>query len=99
VTRKIFEPAEVIKALVADINQQSVSAERIIDRDALASWASSGAPDPYPPHFPFDAHAIYYDEEDAEHYGGDGPPLEENAYQPFLSHGVAIRLVLGVLAG
>ena len=51
----------------------------------------------------FDAHSIYYNESLARAdlasggYGGEPPPREENAYQPFLSRKVAAGLCVQVL--
>ena len=41
--RAKFSVADVVEALIADVNQQAEDAERVIDRDALAAWASTDA--------------------------------------------------------
>lgn len=108
------------------MTQQSDDAERAIDRDALAAWASADATDVTMKSTifslknnslglfwtdlgavwrQFDAHSIFYDETLTRFdvasggYGADGAtaPDAANAYQPFLSHKVAVQLLLGVL--
>jgi hypothetical protein len=41
--REAFETSEVVKALVADVNQQSASAERVIGRDVLGKFTKQSA--------------------------------------------------------
>lgn len=74
--REAFSVKDVAEALVQDVNQQDAMANRVIDRDSLAKWAST-VPS-------FDAHSIYYDETRPHAYR-DAKPLPENRFQPFLS--------------
>jgi hypothetical protein len=81
---KAFCTAEVVEAVAADVNQPSGAAERVLNRDSVASWASTDAP------AGFDAHSIYYDETRAAEFE-DGE-LPEDAYQPYLSKAVAAQV-------
>eukprot|EP00727_Mastigamoeba_balamuthi_P007163 m51a1_g3067 hypothetical protein (810) ;mRNA; f:3985-7594 len=85
---KLFSVAELVQTLVDDVNQQSPTADRLVDRDALCKWASSEAVVAAG----FVPHSLYYDEERKDEFG-DAKPEEANQYQPFLSKAVALRIL------
>mmetsp|Transcript_46870 Transcript_46870/g.80657 ORF Transcript_46870/g.80657 Transcript_46870/m.80657 type:complete len:396 (-) Transcript_46870:179-1366(-) len=86
--RALFSAEDVALTLVRDVNQQDLNAERLIDRDTLAKWASEQAPPS------FNAHSIFFNEEsnDEHDYLGE-EPREENTYHPFLSKQVALSIL------
>jgi hypothetical protein len=86
--RRLFSIRDLIATVVADINQQAADAERYIDRDTLTRWVS----DPDENSMGFDAHSIYYDDENKSAY--DGEPADENMYQPFVNRHVVLHLLL-----
>lgn len=83
--REAFTIHDVAEAIMVDVNQQDPEAQRVVDRDSLAKWASS-VPS-------FNAHSIYYDETHPKAYK-DAKPRPENRYQPFLSLDVAYTILL-----
>ena len=108
--RERFSVDEVAAALVADVNQQSPDAERVIDRDALAKWAAATAEATTGQEgggggggsgAVFDAHSIYYDDERACDFAQltVSKPNEANKYQPFLSPRVAMEILLLLFLG
>ena len=85
--RRLFHIQELIEDMVRDVNQQHDDAERALDRDALGRWAGNREENNG-----FPSHSIFYDEENASAYG-DQRPTEENEYQPFLNHDVALDVL------
>jgi len=85
--REKFSLTDLAGALAADVNQQAADAERVIDRDLLAKWASASAGSGG-----FDAHSIYFDEERAGDF--DGRPEGSGEFQPFLSRRVAMDVLV-----
>jgi len=78
-----------VSYLLADVNNQSKNAERLINRDVIFKWVES--------HMSKDeAHRVFYDEDRAEDYAGQTPdkPLEANKYQPFLSQKLLLQMLL-----
>jgi len=75
--------------LLADINNQSKTAERLINRDVIFKWAETNMSKQ-------DAHLVFYDEDRAADYEGQTPnkPVEANKYQPFLSQKLLLRMLL-----
>jgi hypothetical protein len=80
--------ADWLRTLLADINNQAESADRLIDRGCLFKWmhASMGT----------DAHLIFYDPDRAAEFAGQVPakPTEANTFQPFLSCRVLVEILL-----
>ena len=109
--RERFSVDEVAAALVADVNQQSPDAERVIDRDALAKWAAATAEATTGQQgggggggggaAVFDAHSIYYDDERAGDFANltVSKPNEANEFQPFLSPRVAMEILILLFLG
>lgn len=77
-----------ITALIADINNQSNEADRIIDRQCIFEWASKNMAGDF-------KFKIFYDESRADDYKHMNPnrPTDENIYQPFLSPSVLIQML------
>jgi hypothetical protein len=80
-----------VNYLLADINNQSKTAERLINRDVIFKWAETHLSKS-------EAHRVFYDEERAADYAGQTPekPLEENKYQPFLSQKLLLQMLLAM---
>lgn len=75
--------------LLADVNNQSKTAERLINRDVIFKWAETNMSKT-------EAHRVFYDEERAGDYEGQTPskPTEANKYQPFLSQKLLLQMLL-----
>jgi hypothetical protein len=75
--------------LLADINNQSKTAERLINRDVIFKWAETHLSKT-------EAHRVFYDEDRAADYEGQTPskPTEANQYQPFLSQKLLLQILL-----
>lgn len=86
--KKSLDLPMFVSYLLADINNQSKTAERCINRDVIFAWAKKHMSTE-------DAHLVFYDEERASHYADQDPdhPKEANKFQPFLS----TRLLLKIL--
>eukprot|EP01096_Ripella_sp_DP13-Kostka_P004698 TRINITY_DN1706_c1_g1_i2.p1 TRINITY_DN1706_c1_g1~~TRINITY_DN1706_c1_g1_i2.p1 ORF type:complete len:368 (-),score=180.90 TRINITY_DN1706_c1_g1_i2:14-985(-) len=82
--RRLFDVYDIIQTFKNDVNQQSLEAERLIDRDQLSRWAGNSEEN-----HGFPSHSIFFDEDHPEAYG-ESKPLEENMYQPFLSDPVTL---------
>merc|ERR1712232_272630 len=80
--------ADWLRTLLADINNQAESADRLIDRGCLFKWMHSSMGN--------DAHLIFYDPERAAEFAGQVPaePTEANTFQPFLSCRVLVEILL-----
>jgi len=86
---RLFSIEELLKSFIADVNQQDLEAERLINRDSLLRWAGDSKINNG-----FDGHSIFYDEEKAERWHEDlGKPTAENFYQPFLNKEVALKIL------
>uniref|UniRef100_A0A6B2L1A9 Uncharacterized protein n=1 Tax=Arcella intermedia TaxID=1963864 RepID=A0A6B2L1A9_9EUKA len=86
---RLFSIEDLIKSLIADINQQKTDADRLIDRQALFNWSKDTEHNNG-----FDPYCIFYDEDNASLWDKDlGVPTEENQYQPFLHHGSALSIL------
>lgn len=85
--RLMFSIDELCDTLVADVNQQSKDADRLVSRDDLGRWAGNTEENNG-----FDSHTIFFDEEERE-YKDLGKPLPENMYQPFLNRAVAFEVL------
>jgi len=77
---------------VNDVNQQDAEAERLINRELMAKWASEMSES-----CGFDSHDIFYDEERAKDY--EGAPKEENKYHVFLNKKVALEVLVHLFLG
>jgi hypothetical protein len=88
--------AELLLTIAEDVNQQEADADRRLDREKLSKWvgehAAGGSIATGPA---FAAADIFYDEERAAEYAGlsRAHPTEENAYQPFLSPPLVLKLL------
>lgn len=86
--RLMFSIDELCDTLVADVNQQSKDADRLVSRDDLGRWAGN-----VDENNGFNSHSIFYDEDAPDQYKDLGKPLEENLYQPFLNRKVALEML------
>ena len=77
-----------ITSLIADINNQSDDADRIIDRQCIFEWATKNMEGAF-------KFKIFYDESRADEFKHMNPnqPTDENIYQPFLSPSVLIEIL------
>jgi len=78
-----------IAALLADINNQTEGAERMIDRSCIFTWAGTNMEGNF-------KHDIFYDESRAAEFSDLDPkkPTEANEYEPFLSPRVLVEMLL-----
>jgi len=87
---RLFCVQDLIKTFIADVNQQEAEAERLIKRESLTSWAGDKSVNNG-----FPSHSIYYDEENPKEWPEElGKPKQENIYQPFLNHTVALNILM-----
>ncbi len=86
--RRMFRIDELCDTLVADVNQQSKDADRLVSRDDLAKWAGNADENNG-----FDSHTIFYDEDQPDNYKDLGKPTDENLYQPFLNRKIALEVL------
>jgi hypothetical protein len=79
---------EWLQTLLADINNQADTADRLIDRGCLFQWAHASMGE--------SAHSIFYDSDRAAEFAGQEPekPSELNKFQPFLSYEVLVEILL-----
>eukprot|EP00812_Abedinium_dasypus_P014681 NODE_822_length_1351_cov_1099.003858.p1 GENE.NODE_822_length_1351_cov_1099.003858~~NODE_822_length_1351_cov_1099.003858.p1 ORF type:complete len:363 (-),score=93.57 NODE_822_length_1351_cov_1099.003858:245-1333(-) len=79
---------EWVQQLLSDINNQTPSADRLIDRSCLFRWVQSNLSSEA-------AQRIFYDDERAEEFAEQEPsePTHENRYQPFLSCHVLVEIL------
>eukprot|EP00040_Diaphanoeca_grandis_P024895 m.137480 g.137480 ORF g.137480 m.137480 type:complete len:295 (+) comp29921_c6_seq1:505-1389(+) len=91
--RERFPTTEFVKAVVADINQQDVDAERFILPTTLFNWAQ---PDNKIDNQNFDSHSIFYNDETPDLY--NGKPREENEHtKPFVHPAIVVNVLKRVL--
>lgn len=90
---RLFSIRELVEELIGDVNQQSAEAERTVSRDDLGRWAGNAAENNG-----FESHSIFFEEEYKKERYNDEEPLEENAYQPFLWHDVALDIFMRLFA-
>merc|ERR1712228_17667 len=84
-----FNPHDIVKAIVSDVNQIDPEAQRRIDRNLLMAWAGS---------HPGVGHRIFYDESNPVVYGGIELSVEQSGQrQPVLYDELAMELLLSVL--
>jgi len=78
-----------VNYLLADVNNQSKTAERLINRDVIFAWVQKNMSKD-------EAHRVFYDEDRAADYAGQTPdkPLEANKYQPFLSQKLLLQMLM-----
>jgi len=84
----LFHMSDLIKSILADVNQQDENAERLVNRESLMKWAGDGSMNNG-----FQSHKIFYDETNESDYKDLGKPKEDNIYQPFLSPSVIVSLL------
>jgi len=77
-----------LQTLLADINNQTDTADRLVDRGCLFKWAHAAMTE--------DAHLIFYDSDRAAEFVGQDPaePTEANKFQPFLSCRALVDILL-----
>mmetsp|Transcript_4115 Transcript_4115/g.11011 ORF Transcript_4115/g.11011 Transcript_4115/m.11011 type:complete len:570 (+) Transcript_4115:47-1756(+) len=87
--RKEMSVKEWLQTLLADINNQSSSADRLINRDCIFKWVQANMSSEA-------AHRVFYDEERASEFEDHDPkePMAENRYQPFLSCKVLVEMLV-----
>lgn len=80
---------EWLSALIADINNQTESAERLIDRSCIFDWVTKNMEGDF-------KFKVFYDSERAEEYKHLDPnkPTEANEYQPFLSPSILVDMLM-----
>merc|ERR1712232_1228180 len=80
-----------ITTLLADINNQSTTFDRLISRDCIFKWVQENASGEA-------AHLVFYCEDRAAEFQGQTPPrpTEENLYQPFLSCRVLVEILVAM---
>mmetsp|Transcript_2998 Transcript_2998/g.8980 ORF Transcript_2998/g.8980 Transcript_2998/m.8980 type:complete len:145 (+) Transcript_2998:655-1089(+) len=84
-----FGPREIIRAVVADVNQQEPEVQRRVDRNLLMAWAGS--------HTDI-GHRIFYDESSPQLYGDFQPSADQAGHrQPVLYEALALELLLSAL--
>jgi len=72
------------EALLADINNQSLNADRSIDRNTIFKWAQQNLKDP---------HSVFYDADREADYNGT-QPRHENKFEVFLSRKLLVKMLL-----
>mmetsp|Transcript_58419 Transcript_58419/g.136539 ORF Transcript_58419/g.136539 Transcript_58419/m.136539 type:complete len:393 (+) Transcript_58419:79-1257(+) len=80
-----------LRTLLADINNQTPGADRLINQDCIFKWAQE--------HMSVEAaHAVFFDDARAREFDEQDPnrPSTENAYQPFLSCKVLVCILLAM---
>lgn len=77
--KKELSVERLLIGLVADINNQSPNADRLINRDCIFSWVKNQLSGE-------EAHQVFWNEEKQADYAGMTPdrPTEENKFQPFI---------------
>merc|ERR1712194_223420 len=80
---------EWLQTLLADINNQTSSTDRLINRDCIFKWVQVNMSAEA-------AHEVFYDDERRAEFAGQDPerPTETNQYQPFLSCKVLSDMLL-----
>ncbi|CAE7255728.1 unnamed protein product, partial [Symbiodinium natans] len=80
---------EWLQTLLADINNQSAEANRLINRGCIFNWVQANLSNEA-------AYLVFCDEERADEFKGQDPekPTAENQYQPFLSTKVLVEMLV-----
>merc|ERR1712039_243079 len=80
---------EWLQTLLADINNQTSSSDRLINRDYIFKWVKENMSEDT-------AYLVFYDAERAVEFEDQDPkaPQQENQYQPFLSAKVLVNMLL-----
>ncbi|CAK9045333.1 unnamed protein product [Durusdinium trenchii] len=88
-SKRRFLQALVREMSVTDINNQSVDADRLINRSGIFQWVQANLSVEA-------AHRIFYDEDRAEEFKGQDPekPEPANQYQPFLSGRMLVEMLM-----
>jgi len=78
-----------LQALLADINNQAETADRLIDRDCIFKWAQANMSQE-------NAYHVFYDADRAAEFSCQEPmaPTHVNQFQPFLSCKVLVEILL-----
>merc|ERR1711974_284973 len=78
-----------LQTLLADINNQAESADRLIDRTCIFKWAQANMSQQ-------SAYDIFYDADRAAEFSGQQPaaPEDINQFHPFLSCRVLVEILL-----
>jgi len=85
----MFNPLDVVEAVVADVNQSETDAQRRIDTALVMKWAGSN---------PSVGHRVFYDESEPELYGGFKPSEQQlGMCQPTFHRALAVEFLLAVL--
>merc|ERR1711920_1185551 len=80
---------EWLQTLLADINDQAPSPDRLIDRNCIFTWVQANMSQ--------DAtYTVFYDEDRADEFVDHDPkaPRQENKFQPFLSCKVLVEILM-----
>merc|ERR1712050_532652 len=79
-----------LQLLLADVNNQSESADRLLDRSCIFNWVQANMSDE-------DAHLVFFDSDRAAEFADQEPVCPEtvNQFQPFLSWKVLVQILLG----
>jgi len=85
-----INPNTLFNGLLTDINNQSPTADRTIDRRIVFKWAQKGKMK--------NPHHVFYDEEREDEFKDQTPskPNEENMFQPFLSKKILLELLISM---
>jgi hypothetical protein len=78
-----------LQMLLADVNNQTEGADRLIDRDCIFKWVDANMDTK-------SAYAIFYDEDRKAEFANLDPqrPIDANQFQPFLSLRVLVDILL-----
>ncbi len=82
---------EWLSGLIGDINNQSLDADRMIDRSCIFAWASANMQGDF-------KHRIFYDDARSIEYSDLDPkePTNDNQFEPFLSPIVLVEMLIKV---
>lgn len=78
-----------IQYILADINNQSDNADRLLDRDCIFKWVEKNMSTD-------DAHLVFWDEDRVKEFEGQDPnkPADKNKFNPFLSQKFLLRILV-----
>jgi len=78
-----------LQMLLADINNQTEGADRLIDRQCIFKWVSANMETE-------SAYEVFYDEHRKAEFANLDPqkPIESNQFQPFLSLRVLVNMLV-----
>jgi hypothetical protein len=87
--RSSLSVAEWLQCLLADINNQSNSADRLIDRACIFKWVEANMSQEA-------AYSVFYDEDRSVEFAEQDPkqPAPANKFEPFLSCKVLVHILL-----